>query len=98
MVTKNVIRGWVKFVFSEIKGDFVKEIKKSIKDKMKKELKKDWNKNWIECEIEKITHRNIDKKPKQTNIHNKQKCDALTDMREKIGKEKKNTKLVMNSV
>lgn len=34
MVTKNDICGWVKLVFSEIKGDFVKEIKETIKVEM----------------------------------------------------------------
>lgn len=39
MVTKTNIYGVVKNILSELKGDFVKEIKTAIKDGLKKELK-----------------------------------------------------------
>lgn len=81
----------MKNILSELKGDFVKEIKTAIKDEIKKKLKTEM-KTELKCKIEKVTHRNIDEKLKQTNTDENEKFDALnmdlTDIREKIAKEK----------
>lgn len=92
MVTKNDIC-LMKNILSELKGDFVKEIKNAIKDKIKRKELKTEIKTKLQCEIEKNTHRNIDEKLKQTYIDDNEKIDTLnmvlTDIREKIAKEKK---------
>lgn len=92
MVTKTDISVVVKNILSELKGDFVKEIKTAIKDEIKKELKTEL-KTELEGEIEKFTNSNVDEKLKQTRADTNEKFDALnmdlTDIREKIAKEKR---------
>lgn len=92
MVTKTDISVVVKNILSELKGDFVKEIKTAIKDEIKKELKTEL-KTELKGEIEKFTNSNVDEKLKQTRADTNEKFDALnmdlTDIREKIAKEKR---------